>query len=171
MKGEVAMMASGTHLLPQLEVVEQNGLRWDVVSYPQNRKKPGYQHRTGGTVVSITKLSKNKDAAFQLVRVLLSPEVQTMISRNGKMAALKDRTIQNQYGADVKQLQGKNGAVFTKLKMSAVQPQNYLILNWSPVSSALNNALYDMLAGKDINTALREADEKTQKVIDEVRPK
>jgi multiple sugar transport system substrate-binding protein len=171
MKGEVAMMASGTHVLPQLETAEMSGLRWDVVSYPQNRKKPGYQQRTGGTVVSITKLSKHKDAAFQLIRVLLSPEVQTMISRNGKMAALKDRTIQNQYGADVKQLQGKNGAVFTKLKMSAVQPQNYLILNWSPVSSALNNALYDMLAGKDINTALREADEKTQKVIDEVRPK
>ncbi len=171
MKGEVAMLASGTHLLPQLEVAEKNGLRWDVVSYPQNKKKPGYQTRNNNTAISITKLSKNKDAAFQLVRVLVSPEVQTMIARNGKMPALKDRTIQNQFGADVKQLEGKNGAVFTKLRMSAVQPLGYLNVKWPSINSELNKAFFDVVAGKDMNTALRELDEVTQKAIDEVKPK
>jgi multiple sugar transport system substrate-binding protein len=85
-KGELAMLAGYSNTLSALKKTPD--LKWDVVTYPSNKKVPGFGHRVDSPVLSITTQSKVKDAAFQVIEVVLSDEVQTDMVRNGRMTVL-----------------------------------------------------------------------------------
>lgn len=77
---------------------------------------------------------------------------------------LENRSIQDQYGQAVPAYQNKNVVALTKMKLAVVKPFKY---PFAPnpaelINAAFNSVLYD---GKDINTALREADEKLSLAI------
>jgi hypothetical protein len=98
--------------------------------------------------------------------VATSPEVQMLLSQNGRISVLKDKAIQQQFGTKLQLLQGKNaGAVFKypfgKLpNTTAYESQAWNGLDTAPVA---------IIGGTDVNTALRAADEKANKDIDTYR--
>jgi multiple sugar transport system substrate-binding protein len=160
--GHLAMMTDSTSTLKSMLAVKD--FNWDVVTYPQNAQAPGVGQRVDSYTMAITSQSKNKDAAFQVLSVVLSDEVQTDMSRNGRLSVLKDSGIQNQFGKDIGEYSSKNVLAFTKLKLALLQSFKNL-----PAATIIINSFNDVLySGKDVNTALREADEQMAKAIAEL---
>jgi multiple sugar transport system substrate-binding protein len=139
---------------------------WDVTQYPTNPLAPGVGQRVDAGYMGITAQSKVKDEAFDVLTVLLSDEVQTDMSRNTRMSTLKNAQIQNQYGKAIDEK--KNLVAFTKPKLSVLVSFKY---NFNPNPAVMIfNAFNDVVNnGKDINTALREADEVMTKAIQEMK--
>ncbi|TNJ65834.1 extracellular solute-binding protein [Paenibacillus hemerocallicola] len=162
-----SLMQSFNIMVNLLEGVERKGhkIDWDVASLPQSKEKPGIAGANKPLYFMVSKSSKHKDQAFAAVSYLMaSEEVQTTLSRNGKMSVLIDDGIVKQFGTKLDILKGRNVAAVYKHKMSAL-----------PYSNRFNRlALVEMIAAgnevlngtQDMNTALRNAEEKANKAID-----
>lgn len=158
-EGRLAMMSGSTTTLKNMLAVPN--LNWDVVTYPQNQKAPGVGQRVDAFVLTVPSQSKQKEAAFQVISTILSNEVQTLMSRNGRLSVLKDADIQAAFAKNISELQSKNAIVFTKPKLAILQTFKNL-----PAATIVNQAFDAMLyEGKDVNTVLREADEKMNQEI------
>ncbi|MEF3306832.1 ABC transporter substrate-binding protein [Paenibacillus sp. GYB003] len=162
--GQIAMFSGYSGQIPDLLTMKD--MKWDIVTYPTNKTAPGVGQRVDSPMMSVTNASKAKDAAMQVISVLLSDEVQTEMTKNLQSSVLKDPKINAQFGKATPELASKNVAAFTKLKVAVLKPFGFV-----PVGSAAGipiNAFTEMLySNKDVNTVLREADEKMTKVIEE----
>ncbi|MDF2721069.1 MAG: transporter substrate-binding protein [Paenibacillus sp.] len=158
-QGRLAMTSGSTSTAQTLLEIPQ--LNWDVATYPVNPIAPGVGQRVTDFDLFLASTSANKDAAFQVISVVLSDEVQLDISRNGRMSALNNPAVQNEFGQAVPGFQAKHVVAFTKPKL-AVMPEYRDIAPTNDANAAFNSVLYD---GKDINTALREANEAINKKI------
>lgn len=166
-EGQVAMLSGYTGNI--FEMLKVEGLNWDVVTYPSIPGAPDIGQRVDSVILSIAEQSKNKDAAFQVLSVILSEGVQTEISKNAMMSVLKEQKVHDQFGKDTPELAGKNVIAFTKMKLAKLKSFGYV-----PTSVAAGipiGTFTEILNGKDINTALREADEKMALEIKEARMK
>lgn len=163
-KGELAMFTGYTGTLQNLLNYD---IDWDLVTYPINPLAPDTGQRVDSLVLSITKQSQNKDAAFRVLEVILSNEVQTEMSRNLRISVLKDDAVHQAFGSATPEFQQKNVVAFTKLKLAVLQPFKYEL---SPNPAVMiNQAFNEVLGGKDINTALREVDERMNQAIQEAK--
>ncbi|CAG7624684.1 ABC transporter substrate-binding protein [Paenibacillus allorhizosphaerae] len=160
--GTLAMIASHSNLLNSLKKAPD--LKWDMVTYPQHRKAPGIGQRLDSPILAITEQSKAKDAAFLVLDTLLTDEVQADMMRNGRMTVLKDDKLKSEFGKGLEEFKGKNLSVMTKLKFAVMTPFKYLPDGEvdKVLSKSFNAYIIDQ---KDLNTALREADEEMNKLI------
>lgn len=162
LEGQVGMYTASNSKLPQLAAAKN--LNWDLTTYPENPKAPGVGTMTSAYSLYIINTSVQKEEAFQAISVLLSDEAQLEISRGGRMSVLNNQDVQQQFGQNNEQLRGKNVIAFTKTKPAATETFRNI-----QVVPIVNAALTDMLYnGKDINTALREADEKMNQALQEM---
>ncbi|WP_186445668.1 ABC transporter substrate-binding protein [Paenibacillus cremeus] len=162
--GTLAMIASHSNLLNSLKKAPQ--LNWDMVTYPQHRKSPGIGQRMDSPILSITEQSKVKDAAFLVLDTLLSNEVQADMTRNGRLTVLKDDKVKSEFGKGLADFNGKNLSVMTKLKFAVMTPFKYL--PDGDVDKVLTKSFNAYIVDeKDLNTALREADEDMNRLIQE----
>jgi multiple sugar transport system substrate-binding protein len=155
--GQIAMTMGYSSILETM--VKQKELNWDIVTYPVNPAAPGIGQRVDSFNLVVTSQSKVKDAAFRVIEVILSEEVQTTLSRGGKVSVLKDPKIHEQFGQANADLQKKNVVALTKPNLAIVKPFKFPF-ETNPatlISTTFNSVIYDQ---KDINTALREAEEK-----------
>ncbi|GAA3401497.1 ABC transporter substrate-binding protein [Paenibacillus hodogayensis] len=143
------------------------GLNWDYVVAPtfENRLVPDLL----GSMLSIAATSKQKDAAFQVLALYYSDEIQSAIARDAALVVGSSvPEIQKQYGANKESTKGKNvQADFSgKAAIKVIEPFDYVA---SPI---LNQAFNDIADGKkDINTALREAEEQVNLKVQEEKAK
>lgn len=160
--GTLAMIASHSNLLNTLKKTE--GLNWDMVTYPQHRKAPGIGQRLDSPILSITEQSRVKDAAFLVLDTLLSDEVQTDLVRSGRMTVLKDERLKGEFAKGLAEFEGKNLSAMTRLKFAVMTPFQYLPDGEVDkiLAKAFNAYIVDE---KDLNTALREADEEMNRLI------
>lgn len=156
-----------TRVLP---LVEQNqNFNWDLVSFPSFADKPGYGREVDFHLLMVAPSSQNKDAAYRVLQAMQTSEAQTMINKFGRMTVLKDPAIKKDYASDLKIFEGKNLAGIFSVQPAPV-PRGSMYD--SKIYSFLNEANRDMiLNGKDMNTALREAEEKANKYIEEEKQK
>jgi multiple sugar transport system substrate-binding protein len=115
--------------------------------------------------------SKHKQEAFAVIQYLTtSKEVQNLMSLEGKIPALNVSDVAQNYGKSVPFLQGKNVQSLFKSKMAPLP--KFHPLEQSAVNKPMNNALNDVLTnGVDINTALANAQEQIQQVVNDQMPK
>lgn len=118
--------------------------------------------------MAVTKQSKVKDAAFQVISVMLSNEVQADFSRHSQVSVLKDQKVHAEFGKATSELASKNVIAFTKTKLAVISSFGYVPIQ-SAVSIPIGLFLEVRRGEKDINTALREADEKMNQVIEAER--
>ncbi|WP_282942046.1 extracellular solute-binding protein [Paenibacillus sp. RC67] len=162
-KGELAMLAGYSNTLNALRKAPD--VKWDVVTYPSNKKAPGVAHRVDSPVLAITSQSPNKDAAFQVLETILSDEVQTDMVRNGRMTVLTSQKVKDEFGKGIPEFNGKNLIALTKPKMAVISQIKYL--NEGEIDKITTNAFQAVInKEKDVNTALREADELLNKHIE-----
>ncbi|MDQ1912599.1 extracellular solute-binding protein [Paenibacillus sp. GD4] len=164
LKGELAMIAGFSSTLLALRQAKE--MSWDVVTYPQHKKNMGYSTNVDTPNMSITEQSKVKDAAFQVIETILSDEVQLELARNAKMSILSSEVVKQEYGKGIPEFAGKslNLTSMVKLKPSVPSISKY---QGSDTNKIVLDA-YDLVLKKekDINTALREADEQLTKLVE-----
>ena len=141
-------------------------LNWDLVTLPTFSQKPKTGLAPFPQHMLVTAQSKHKDDAFLVLETMLSEEVQMARGRDAGIApALTKKTVQDQFMKGVEFAAGKNVSAFFKNEFAAPRkgtPYDKLAI------TEVNNALTSVLQGKkDVNTALRDAEEQTVKLIAE----
>ncbi|MCC2684602.1 MAG: family 1 extracellular solute-binding protein, partial [Paenibacillaceae bacterium] len=161
----LAMLSSQGARVGEIEDMFKQGnpLPWDVASLPSFKEAKGKGFGPDTHLLMISKTSKHKDEAFQVISVLTSIEVQSEMSKWGRLSSLKDAKAKEAFGVNLQSLKGVHVQSITSY---AVTPD----LSYSPYSilaqKPLNQALGKALSGAtDINTALREADESANQAI------
>lgn len=139
-------------------------LNYDIVSPPTFKDNPGVTIDPGAQFALVTKSSKHKEEAFKAVQFFASPEVQTIMNRTSRLTVLADEAIKKDLLADVPAAKGKNIQGALKVKTAKmVPPSPYNLV----VAGKINPMVNDFIAGKDINTMLREVQESADKAIAE----
>ncbi|WP_158301809.1 ABC transporter substrate-binding protein [Paenibacillus mesophilus] len=164
-KGTVAMSAFW-NVLGNFEDNFKKGINqnWDMVTMPTYEQVPGKSFQVDSHNLSISSLSKHKEAAFQVIAYLTSKEVQMDISRSGYVSSLVDTEPQKVFGANLQSLKGKNIEAIFKLQSAPL----YKVHRYdSIVRAELAKALNEVLGGKDINSALRDANDRADKLLEQ----
>lgn len=161
-------MLTGLNRLPQMAATE--GLNWDMVTYPQFKEKPNTSMGVDEWILHVTKQTKYKDQAFQVIETVLSEEVQTEMARNARFPVLTGKNVEEQFGKAIPALAGKNlKAAFLSQPAPAVPVSKYDEAGQKQMSGpALNLMLKNQ---KDINTVLRESEEIINKYIEQNKVK
>jgi multiple sugar transport system substrate-binding protein len=160
----LAMLASN-NILFEGNLYKYPDFNWDMATYPSWPEKPGIALRNDQHMMSISSTSKHKDEAFLIIATVVSDEVQMAISRQGKLSILKDKKIRDAFGTDLDFLKGKNiQAIYKTTPAESFVPTKYDSLGMGVINEALDDIVKN---GKDVNTALREAEEKLNMRIKE----
>ncbi|CAG7637901.1 ABC transporter substrate-binding protein [Paenibacillus allorhizosphaerae] len=143
-------------------------LNWDMVSLPTFSEMPGIGSQAYPTYFSVTAMSKNKEAAMEVIKFLGSDEYQTEMARKGTMPVLNNESIKKLLGQDT-QFKDKNfNAVFHN-KFAPISPKTIYDVS---IEKILTNKLVPLAKQEiDINTALRTAEDEANKSIMELKLK
>ncbi|GAA3408424.1 ABC transporter substrate-binding protein [Paenibacillus hodogayensis] len=159
-KGNVAMQV-GQHDI-YLGIPKE--LNWDIVSVPTIAGAPKLMGQRGPAYWSITKTSKHKDEAFQVIAEMLSDEIQMEDSRKGILTVLVNKDIQNALGKDHPIYSKKNVKAISYYQPAAYTPKRKTGMAEVPggtQQTLMAEAFLDVAQGKaDINTSLRSLNEK-----------
>ncbi|WP_158301713.1 ABC transporter substrate-binding protein [Paenibacillus mesophilus] len=162
----LAMLASNNNL-PNLK--DTQDLNWDLAQYPSFKERPNTGMQVDEWILHVTAQSKYKDQAFQVISTILSDEVQTEIARNARLPVLKANNIEQEFGKNLAYLQGKNVKAAFKTNAAKALPVSKYD---SFAEEYITRAIEPVVKGeKDINTALREAEEQISKNIETNRQK
>ncbi|MEF3301967.1 extracellular solute-binding protein [Paenibacillus sp. GYB003] len=139
---------------------------WGVVRIPDFPDIRGVGPQVFPNYWYMSSISKNRDAAFEVMKFIISDEFQASLNARGLATALNNPKMYAEYGKDLPKYTGQNvTALFPKhAKMSNIT--EYQIIASGQLNAALTNIA---TKGVDINTALREAAEATNKKIEEAR--
>jgi len=141
----------------------KENLNWDVASFPEWKDKPGIGPQPYPSYFYVTSMSKKKDDAFEVISYMTSDEFQSHLAKNGMFPTLKNRDIMKDFGKDVPYLTKKNvNAFLPKTFAPPAKPSNFAAIGAKHLGTVFNAVL---LKQKDMNTALREAEEAANKEI------
>jgi multiple sugar transport system substrate-binding protein len=142
------------------------GLNWDYAPFPYFSDMKGVGPQNYPNYFYITNVAKEKDEAFDVIAYLTSNEMQTYLSTKGLMPTVTDPAILDEFGKDAAFLKGKNGKAIipTKFAEPAIKTKFQQVAT-GPVTNAFNQVVGGT---KDINSALREAEEQANKAINGV---
>ncbi|GAA3402580.1 ABC transporter substrate-binding protein [Paenibacillus hodogayensis] len=160
----LAMYAT-VNLLTLLADAGKSGMNWDVVQYPS---LPGHKDvfdEVNAGSLAITSTSKHKDAAMQVLAAFVSDEMQSMIARKlARQTAMQDPAFNNQLGADIPELKGKNmTGIFKSHAVDLKNRGKYV----GQVGTILEKHFVNYYNKQvDVNTALRGANEEVNKLLD-----
>lgn len=146
-------------------VAKGTPFNWDMAQMPSFPAKPGTGWQVDSHNLHIASTSKNKDAAFMVIAYLLSAEPQLELAKNGLLPALNDEEWKRHFGEQMPIFQGKN----TEAIFKSQPAQKYTMSPYDSIAmSSFTGAFKDVESGvKDINTALREANEAADRKIQE----
>lgn len=158
-------IANLTTRLPQLQEAGKN-FNWDVVSFPSYSDKPGLGREIDFHMAMITPTSKNKEAAFAAIQTLITEESQRAMNKGIRLTILNDPELKKQFSSDTKLYEGKNLAGIFSVKPAPLPAATQYD---TKMYSFLKEAVKSMVTeSKDVNTVLREAEEKGNNHILEV---
>lgn len=136
---------------------------WDVAEYPSFPERPHISGVVQTFVLQIASNSKHPEQAMQVIQLATSDEVQTALSRSGIMlSTLQNEAVNKNFGADHPLLKNKHIE-----SILATKPAPYVVQTRFTKARGILEAKYkDYAAGKkDVNTALREANEEIDAYI------
>ncbi|MDF2661887.1 MAG: hypothetical protein K0Q94_4678 [Paenibacillus sp.] len=140
-------------------------LNWDMAAAPTFADRQGVGFQVGPRALFISNTSTVKEQAFQVIAHLLSDEVQLQNNKLGQITSLNNETVRKTFGSDVQALKGKNVASVFHNKIAPTPQLPMLSTN---AGKLLGNEFDAVIQGKkDVNTALRSAEETINKAIDE----
>ncbi|WP_079912893.1 ABC transporter substrate-binding protein [Paenibacillus sp. 32352] len=156
-----------TARLPQLKEPGKD-FNWDVVSFPSMDDRPGLGREIDFHLAMVPPNTPHPKAAYAVIQSLISDAAQTAMNRSGsRLSILKDPAIRNQFAADAKLYDGKNLlGIFAVKPAPLPEATAYDVKSYSFLKEGIKSMVND---GKDINTALREANDKADKYIQEMK--
>ncbi|TNJ59409.1 extracellular solute-binding protein [Paenibacillus hemerocallicola] len=159
----VAMYGT-VNLLTKLPDAVTNGLRVGIAQYPSYKEQPNVYGSVDAHYIMISKQSKHKDQAMQVIDLLMSDEVQRISTRKfARLSPLQDNELKKQLAADIKAFEGINISSIFKSKPA---PAPAFSKHYREARKILEAKFVDYNTGqKDVNTTLREIDEAINKLI------
>lgn len=164
-QGTAAMLLAfnsyGMFNLPALQ------LNWDVAGLPEMSDLRGVGAQPYPVYMALSSGSKHKEDAFLAISALLSAEAQIdRSSKYGVFSPLKDPKAKAAFG-EAEAWKGKNVRAFAEQKPAA--PASTVRAEYKTIAEGeLGKAFLSVVTGeKDVNTALREAEEAADKAIAE----
>jgi multiple sugar transport system substrate-binding protein len=156
-------MLPGNNIIFTAKLDKMPEFKWDMATYPVWPEAPGMGMRYDEHVMVLSKVSKHKDEAFRVISTVVSDEVQLDMAKQGRFSIMQDSKFKDAFGTNMAFMTGKNIQAINKIKPShAAVPTEYDDIAFA----AMNDAVKQIVnKGKDINTALREAEEKLNKQI------
>jgi multiple sugar transport system substrate-binding protein len=141
---------------------ELAGMNWDIASFPSFASMPGVGPQPYPNAFWLARTSKHPDQAFQVMAYLASEEFQLSGVKRGEfLSALKSDTLRKSFGQDAAMYKGKNIKAMLPEKFAPAAPiGKYNSVAEGNLLTGFNNVI---LGKKDTNTALREAEEATNK--------
>lgn len=157
-------------MLPEGNILFGYGLdespdMWDMVTIPVWPEAPKIGMSPDEHIMVLSSTSKHKDDAMRVLSVLLSDEVQTDMSKSGRVSILKAPSIQSVFAQDLAFMKGKNIQAIFKTEMANYEATIHDAATINGLAAAVKSIVTQ---GKDVNTALREAEESVNKKIDEL---
>ncbi|MDF2649808.1 MAG: extracellular solute-binding protein family 1, partial [Paenibacillus sp.] len=145
------------------------GHRIDVTTAPvfkDNSKLQGSM--PFGQYVGITKMAKNKDAAMEVIKYLLSDEVQTVQARSGNIPVVTTRAVWDELGKETADWsRSLNWEALRKATMAPIPVTGVFERSVNTVYAKYASQV--MFGELDMNTAFRLAEEEAQKAIDSLK--
>ncbi|MDF2724815.1 MAG: family 1 extracellular solute-binding protein [Paenibacillus sp.] len=163
LKNQVLAMFPAFYSQMQVNLPAVPQLNWDVVQLPAFREKPNTAYQIDYHQFVIAKSSKYPEQAMQAIHAILSEETAVAAARVGRIPAVKLPQLEKEFGAEVTVYKGKNIAGIFKSSNAVAAPQYQYD---DMVRSQINRAFTDVFNGTvDINTALRQAEERANQAI------
>jgi multiple sugar transport system substrate-binding protein len=145
-----------------------NDINWDLVSLPVFKEKPKVGSQSMPVVFGITSTAKEKDAAMEVIKYLVSEEAQLSEAKKGNMPILTSETVRKAFAQDTP-FKDKNWAALYDNQIAPGVTKNPYLLS---VERVLTPYVQQVIEGKkDLNTALREAQEQAEKTIADAKLK
>lgn len=167
----VAMIEPGAALYAKARIEPLGQNNWDFTWFPTLKEQPdtGYQPYSFLTM-AITSTSKHKEAAFEMISYLASPEYQAEKSKQGVLLpVLKDKSHLTSFGQQSDLFKGKRVEAILPKKFAPVAEgiySTYFTIATKHARIALENTFNGKM---DINSAFRAATEATNKEIETVK--
>lgn len=140
---------------------------WDIASVPQFKEYPNLNTQTYATYVGISATSKQQDAAAEILKYLTSEEYQTVMSKRGMITPLLTQSVRDAAFSDYEFAQSKNIQALYYGKPAPSRPMteyDELVIE----NAMQDDVIPEIARGKlDVNTALRQAQENSDKFIQE----
>lgn len=151
--------------LEQLKNPSSTDMNWDIAQAPSFANMPHVYSMPNLRLIGVTKTSKHKEAALQVIETLTSDEVQLKLARTVPlMSPLVNPAMREQFAGDIPELKGKN--VQALFKSQNAQPVAYSIYHGEIYNSIVKTAFIEYVEGKtDLNTALRGAQEAAERKL------
>ncbi|MEF3310050.1 extracellular solute-binding protein [Paenibacillus sp. GYB004] len=137
---------------------------WDIVALPSFSNLPNTGSPSYPTYFGITKTSKSKSAAMEVLKYMVSDEFQMELARKGIMPVLKNDEVLKTFGTESPFKDKNLKAVFEK-KFAPNAPK--ALYDAKLIDLYTSYGLKLQKGELDLNTALRQADEDAVKVIAE----
>ncbi|WP_176706863.1 ABC transporter substrate-binding protein [Paenibacillus hemerocallicola] len=149
--------------IPNIDAID-----WDLVSLPTFADKPKIGSQSMPVVFGITSTSKQKDAAMEVIQFLVSEETQISESKKGIMPVSTTDAARKAFAQDTP-FKNKNwNALYYNQIAPGVPKSNYQLT----VEKSFTSFVQQIVEGKkDVNTALREAQEQAEKIIADAKQK
>ncbi|MEV5027845.1 ABC transporter substrate-binding protein [Paenibacillus sp. LPE1-1-1.1] len=143
-------------------------LNFDISSVPVFPEASNNKYQANVNGLFITKQSKHKDLAFQVIQYLLSDEVQEARAKEGIISPLNDSKVQQAFAQNVPQLSDKHteGIFALKSAMPAPRKPGLTFIN-PPVQQVFQPNIFEQ--SKDSATALRVVNEMINKQLAETK--
>lgn len=170
-KGNVAMQINQHNIY----LIIPKEVNWDIVAAPTLPGAPKLMGQRGPAYWSITKQSKHKEEAFDVITTMLSDEIQMEDSKKGIPTTTTNK--------DIMKVLGQSHEVYSKKNMNAVNfypptapsPKRNKELTdvlGRTQEAVLTEAFTKFVTGQtDLNTALREADERMKQEVEKEKAK
>lgn len=145
---------------------DEAGLNFDWVTYPVwGGDYPDYTPNELLNTLFVTKESKNPDAAFEVIKYLLSEEYQKASVSTGGGTALLNEDIYKKFGTELEhadRIAQKNVDALFAYKSAPIPKRSQF-----ESAEVMIHAYQRLIEGEDINTVLRKMDEEIRNIIAE----
>ncbi|MFE5317881.1 ABC transporter substrate-binding protein [Paenibacillus sp. NPDC056579] len=142
-------------------------LNFDLASPPSFKELPNTGMQPNTYSLFVTKNSKYKDQAFQIVQHLLSEEVQSELSKQGIVTPLKSKPVRDLYGQSLPQLKGKNtGAVYYSKNAQPPAARANGLVDYNVNTAKIFDNIYK--SSMDVNSAIRAVEEESNIAIQQL---
>jgi len=158
----LAMFPTVNIISTLMATAEKSNLNWDVAQYPSLPGKPGINTDVDAHLFAIPVNAKHKDAAMKVLEIITSDEVQMEMTRKtARLSPLKDNKFVEGFAKDAQGTNGKNIAgIFKSKRIEAPIRSKY------STSPFVEKEIEAYVSGqKDLNTAIRDAEEAINKNI------
>lgn len=141
-----------------------DSFNWDITTFPVLNHDTSIGKQVDFHMAVVNQASENKEAAYQVVLNLISEEIQSGLSKAGRISPLVNEGIRGLFGSDSDMLDGIDlSAIFSVQPAPMPDISKYDL----DIERMLRNeTMREIMVNEiDVNTALRLAEEKVNKEI------